>query len=216
MSTVDNERPPYVAFETRAVEDRAASVAQGHYVAKDVIFVTVTRPGSRDTSDFVAEEWLKRMQQQAQNGTIPPTWVDAFHQRFEAFKKNETLPEEGTPIKGWQLASPAVQQTLLQAGFRTVEELATAGDAEIRGIGTGAITFREKARAWLDEAKTKGVSAEKIADLTQKIADLTDLTQRLLDENKALREKAEAGESKDVAAPSRPMPLVRPALMQKA
>ena len=29
MSTVDNERPPYVAFETRAVEDRAASVAQG-------------------------------------------------------------------------------------------------------------------------------------------------------------------------------------------
>lgn len=216
MSTVDNERPPYVAFEVRPVEDRTASLAQGHYVAKDVIFATVTRPGSRDTSDFVAEEWLKRMQQQAQNGAIPPTWVDAFQQRFEAFKKNETLPEEGTPIKGWQVASPAMQQTLLQAGFRTVEELALAGDAEIRGIGTGAITFREKARAWLEEAKTKGVSVEKIAGLSQKISDLTDLTQRLLEENKALKAQIEAAPPAEPVPNSRTMPLIRPALAQKA
>lgn len=212
MSTVDNERPPYVVFETRAVEDRAASIAQGHYVAKDVIFATVTRPGSRDSSEFFAEDWLKRMQAQAQAGIIPPTWADGFLARFEAFKRNEALPEEGTPIKGWQLLTPAAQQTILQAGFRTVEELAGAGEAEVQRIGTGAIHFREKARAWLEEGKSKGVSAEKIADLSQKVTDLTETVQRLLDENKELRAKAEAAAGETPAKPS----FVRPALMQKA
>ena len=70
-----------------------------------------------------------------------------------------------------------MQQTLLQAGFRTVEELATAGDAEIRGIGTGRLPSG-KGRAWLDEAKTMGVSAGKDCGSNAKIADLTDLTQR--------------------------------------
>lgn len=213
MSTVDNERPPHVAFEVRPVEDRQASIAQGHYVAKDVIFAIVTRPGSRDSSDFEAETWLKGVRQKVDAGSIPSTWLDEFTRRYEAFKRNEALPESGTPIKGWQLLPPSAQQTILQAGFRTVEELAQAGDAEIRGIGTGAITFREKARAWLDEAKTKGVSAEKIADLTQKIADLTELTQTLLEENKALKKRFE--EEQKPSGGALPLP-VRPASLVKA
>jgi len=57
----------------------------------------------------------------------------------------------------------------------------------VQRIGIGAISFREKARSWLAEAKSVGVSVEKIADLSQKVADLTALTERLLEENKALR-----------------------------
>lgn len=187
MSAVDNERPPYVAFEVRPMEDRTASLASGHYMTKDVIFAVVTRPGSRDSSDFEAETWLKNLKTKAETGQIPGNWYDAFLSKFEAFKRNEELPENGTPVKGWQVISPSVQQSLLQVGFRTVEELAAAPDPEIQRIGMGAITLREKARTWLAEAKTVGVSVEKIADLSQKVADLTALTERLLEENKVLR-----------------------------
>lgn len=191
MSTVDNERPPYVAFEVRPVEDRTKSLEQGHYVAKDVIFAVVTRPGGRDSSDFEAESWLKNLKNKADAGQVPQSWVEAFQKSFEAFKRNETLPEVGTPIKGWQLIAPSAQQTILQAGFRTVEELAAAPEQEIQRIGMGAMSFREKARSWLAEAKSVGVSVEKIADLSQKVADLTALTERLLEENKTLRAKSD-------------------------
>lgn len=191
MSTVDNEKPPYITFETRSVEDRSASIAAGHYVAKDVIYAVVTRPGSRDSFDAEAENYGKNLFRQANGGIVPMAWSEAYNRALEAFKKNETLPETGTPIKGWQLLPPAAQQQVIRAGFRTVEDLAAGGEAEIQAIGMGAISWREKARTWLAEAKTLGVTAEKMADLTQKVADLTALTQRLLDENKALKDASE-------------------------
>lgn len=189
---VDNEKPPYIVFEIRTTEDRNASIAAGHYVAKDEIFAIVTRPGSRDSLDVAAETYSVNLRRQAQGGIVPMAWAEAYDKALEAFKKNETLPETGTPIKGWQLLPPSAQQTVIRAGFRTVEDLAASPDAELQAIGMGAISWREKARAWLAEAKTVGVSAEKIADLSQKVADLTQLTERLLNENKELRAKLPA------------------------
>ena len=33
---LQEERPPYVTFEMRAVEDRAATIKNGYYTTKDV------------------------------------------------------------------------------------------------------------------------------------------------------------------------------------
>ena len=189
MSTVDNEKPPYIVFEVRSQEDRAESIAKGHYVAKDLIFAVVTRPGSRDSLDVEAETYAKNLRRQAQGGIVPMAWADAYDKALAAYKANEALPESGTPIKGWPVLSPSAQQTVIRAGFRTVEDLAASPDVELQAVGMGAISWREKARNWLAEAEKAGVSVEKIADLSQKITDLTQLTERLLNENKELRAK---------------------------
>lgn len=187
MSTVDNEKPPYVAFEIRSVENRAESIAKGHYVARDVIFVTVTRPGGRDSHEEEAESWISKLEKRALEGQVPGAWPVAFRQALEAFKRNETLPETGTPVKGWQVLAPSAQQAIIRAGFRTVEDLAKASESEIASIGMGAISYRQKAQAWLAEAKEKGTSVEAISSLKQQVDELTSLAERLVEENKALK-----------------------------
>lgn len=186
----NEEKPPYVTFEVRAVEDRQRSVDEGRYIAKDVIFAQITRPGSRDTHEEEAEQWLLKLAKRASDGIIPQAWVAKFSTELAAFKNDETLPESGTPIKGWQVISPAVQAQIIRAGFRTVEDLAAAPEVELISIGMGGPTFREKARAWIAEGKEKGASAEKVASLTQKVTELTALVEKLVAENATLAKQA--------------------------
>lgn len=187
MSQVDNERPPYVAFERRAVEDRQASIAAGHYVAKDVDFAVITRPGSRDSRDVEAQPWINELREKARKNLVPQSWAQGFAESYKAWKEGQTLPEQGTPIKGWQLIGPAAQETIIAAGFRTVEDLAQADESSLVKIGTGAMSLRLKAQGWLEAAEKNGKSVERINELAQKLADLTALTEKLLNENKALR-----------------------------
>lgn len=114
MSIVDNQRPPYVTFERRPVEDRMASAASGCYRTKDVDFVIVTRPGSRDTVEKEAEVWLREIAERAkpqrgQPPQIPPEWPAAFRSAYERWKNNEEEPVNGTPIKGWPVLSPSAK-----------------------------------------------------------------------------------------------------------
>lgn len=187
MTTVDNSRPPYVAFERRAMEDRNASIAAGHYVAKDVDFAIITRPGSRDSRDKNAVEWLKELAEKARQGTVPLDWSRGFNEAYKAWKEGQTIPENGTPIKGWPVLSPATQETIIAVGFRTVEDLAQADETSLVRIGTGAMSIRLKAQAWLENASGNGKAVEKIAELAEKVASLSTLTEQLVAENKKLR-----------------------------
>ena len=177
MSVVDNDRPPYVMFERRPVEDRAASSKEGHYVSKDVDFAIITRPGSRDTVEKEAIPWLAELATKARAKSIPESWATGFKDSYNAWKKGEELPESGTPIKGWQMLGPSAQKDLIHAGIRTVEDLANLPDSEIGQIGTGAISFKQKAVAWLAAANDTGKAAAQIADLTAKVTQLVELTQ---------------------------------------
>ena len=187
--SVDNERPPYVVFEVRSVEDRNASIEAGHYVAKDVNFAIVTRPGSRDSIEIEAEPWLASLKQKGSgpNPVIPPSWYKGFASAYEEWKKGNVVPANGTPIKGWGVLSPSLQETLIRGGFLTVEDLAIAGDSELANIGTGGISLKLKAQAWLEAAQNAGKSAERITELATKVADLTALVEKLIEENKSLK-----------------------------
>lgn len=189
--SVDNSRPPYVSFERRPIEDRNASIESGRYVAKDVDFVIITRPGSRDTVEKPAKEWLAEMEDKARKGRVPQEWLKHFSGAYEFWLKGESAPEQGTPIKGWSVVSPAMQETLVRAGIRTVEDLAIAGQAELMGVGMGAISLKQKAQNWLDLSKDQGVAVEKMNQLQTKVADLTDLVAKLMEANKELRASRE-------------------------
>lgn len=184
---VDNDRPPYVSFERRAVEDRTASVKAGHYVSRDVDIATITRPGSRDSLDKEAVVWLKELQEKARKKDIPETWYRAFSDSYKAWKEGEEVPENGTPIKGWPVLSPAAQKDLISTGIRTVEDLAAMNDADFQSVGTGALAYKQKAVAWLLAAKDTGKATEEIAKLATQVSELVALAKAQSEEIKALK-----------------------------
>ncbi len=196
MSMVDNTRPPYVQWESRAVEDRTASLANGHYTSKNVDFAVITRPGSRDTIEKEALPWLAELRLKAQKKEIPENWYPAFVESHKFWKDGEELPLTGTPIKGWPVLSPAAQKDLVQMGIRTVEDLAAFSDSELGLIGTGAASYKQKAQAWLAAASGPGKVAEQLSSLQTQLSELLTLTQKQAEEIKTLRTQVPQAEPK--------------------
>lgn len=177
---VDNERPPYLSFFYKAVEDRAESIKQGHYVTKDVAFVKVTRPGARDTSEFEVDTWLKSVAANVAAGRCPNTWLGSFERAFKAWKSGEELPVDGTPLKTWPVLSPAQRENAIHnAGFRTVEDLAAAPDNTLDRLGIGGLNLKQKAIAWLAAARDKGALAEEVSALKTENASLKSALEEL-------------------------------------
>ena len=188
---IHNEgRPPYIRFAYEPVEDRNESIKQGHYVSKDVPFVTIAQPGSTDTVVRVAEEWLRDQAELARQNRVPMPWYNAYVAAYEAWKKGEEIPLEGTPIKTWPVLSPSAAAAIIQAGFRTIEDLANAPDNGIGSIGTGALMYKQKAKAWLEAASGPGKLAERLNSLEVLVGDLQRQNKALLEENARLKPAA--------------------------
>jgi hypothetical protein len=156
---------PLVRFERRAVEDKAASRAAGHYVAKDVDYALVTPPYSKDVMHHKLPNWFEQLELDAQRGRVPREWVEKVKQGYDYFKRGQEIPLDGAPIRGWGVISPAQQETLIKMGILTVETLAAANDEGLRRIGMGAIELKHKAEAWLKQLKKAGPATQEIAAL---------------------------------------------------
>lgn len=172
MPQIAEARPPYVVFELQAVEDREASIAAGHYVAKDVAYAIVTPAGSKDRIERVAEEWLKQIAEQAQEGRFPSEWVAGYRNKFAEWKAGNEPVLDGTDIRNWPAASPAAVKSLLQAHVRTVEDLAVANEETISRIGMGGRALKAKAVEWLASARDTGKQAEALQALKTENAEL--------------------------------------------
>ena len=161
MSTVGamadrKDRPAYVRFERRPIKDAAASDREGRHVDRDVDYALVTPPYSRDVFEQEAKDWLGQMQRDAQNGRLPIEWYERYVDAYDRWKRNEEVPLNGTPIKGWPVISPAQMKNLTNINILTVEDLAAVNDEGKRRIGMGAQDLCDKAKAWLGQAKDKG------------------------------------------------------------
>lgn len=183
---VDNERPPLTTFHRDPVEDRNASIAAGRYIAKDVDFVTVTRPGARDNFVTVASEYAETLRDRARAGLIPPDWPEKYEAAYARWLKGETAPEIGTPIKGWGLLSPATQEMLIRWEIRTVEDLAALPDSEVMRLGMGMQAAKDKAKAFLEAANSAGAVAAELSTLKQQVRENSELVEKLIAENKRL------------------------------
>lgn len=176
------DRPAYVRFQRRAMKDAAASLREGRHVDKDVDFVLVTPPYSRDVFEQVAGDWLAQMEREVRNNRLPREWYERYQANYERWKKGEEMPLDGTPIKGWPVISPAQMTNLIAINILTVEDLAAANEEGLRRIGMGARDLQTKAKAWLSQAKDKG-------PLTMQVAELKS-------ENEALKARAETAEAR--------------------
>jgi hypothetical protein len=173
------DRPCYVEFENRPVEDNEASIEQGKYVAKDVAHVIITPAGGNLVVEKIAETWLseKRIQRDP--------FTELYERKFDEWKKGNEIPEEGTAIKTWPVLTPGQIQVCLKANIRTVEDLSCANDSALRSIGMESRRMQRQAQAWLETASDVGKVSKKLDKLTVSVEDLTE-------ENKDLRSKLEA------------------------
>lgn len=169
MQISQEDRPPYVQWELRTMEDRNASIAAGHYVGKDVAFAIIMRPGSKDKVEKLAETWLEEISLKARNGELPSLWSEAFKASYKAWKDGEEEPVSGTPLKLFAVLSPSQLKTLISAGVKSVEDLAQLPDQELQQITVGGIGLKIKARAWLLQANDAGKLAEENAALQVKV-----------------------------------------------
>lgn len=185
------ERPAYVRFERRAIEDRAAASVGGRWPKKDVDYALVTPPYSKDVFEAVASEWLAQMAIEVRNSRLPEEWYDRYAQQYEKWKLGQEMPLDGEPIKGWGVISPAQQSNLIAINIRTVEDLAGVNDEGCRRIGMGAGELRDKAKAWLSQLKDKGPLTQENAVLKAENIAMKTTIDQLHARNKELAERLE-------------------------
>lgn len=190
MSTVAlmEERPPYAECFLMPVEDRAASIDQGHFVGRDVIFFRITPAGGKLEVEKHAEEYLRDLRKKGSKH------LGYFEAVFKAFKEGEEVPVSGTPIRSWPQLDPSMAKTLLSLNIRTVEDLATLPDEGLNRIGMHARKLQQQAVAWLEVASGAGRVAERLAALETQAKDRDAEMARILSENAELRAKLESKE----------------------
>lgn len=169
---LQQEVRPHIRFDYRQHgTDPEQSKMAGRPVPRRVPFVFVLSSGGTEF-EAVADEWLTNKRKQAIAGTYNPDWVDHFEKQYKAWLDGQTLPLEGTPVLTWQMiADPNVRERIVTAGVQTVEQLADVPDNSpfAQQIGLDWRTWRDMARAWIDEAKDKGAAAKEIADLKEMV-----------------------------------------------
>lgn len=181
------ERPAYVTFSTITEEDKQASIREGRCAYKDVEMANITAPYSRDVFKMEVPQWFANMKQEVRNGRMPQEWLDTYQVAYDKWKLGQDMPLNGTPIKGWGIITPAMQETLIRVNIRTVEDLAAANDEGIKRIGMGGVDLKNKANAWLAQLNDKGPLTMQMAQLQKQVEVLKAMTEALNEQNEALK-----------------------------
>ena len=165
---IADAKAPWVVFETRAEEDRDASIQQGRFVARDVDYAIITPHGSKDRVERVVKEWFDHLDREAAQGRFESNWLTAYKRAYVSWKEGREIPTEGTPIINWPLLSPSQVRMLQDLHILTVEVLANANEELIRRLGMGGRNLVQKAKDYLAQA-TPGKAAEETAALRSQV-----------------------------------------------
>jgi hypothetical protein len=164
------QRPPFVTFEQRAIEDRNATIKAGGLVMRDVDYVIVRQVGCKDTVEKEAEAWLADIDKAAMSNTYPGEWARHFREKYLAFKAGQAEPELGLSVRQWPSLSKAQAENCIAAGVRTVEDIAAMNEPTMQRVGMGARELKQKAKAYL-ESRDANKAAEQITALQAQLND---------------------------------------------
>jgi len=192
LATEREERPAHVFFERVAVEDKAATLREGRYVAKDVDYVNVTPAYSKDCYRAKAASWFETVARDVQAGRTPERWLEQWREAYQRWQNGQEIPLHGTPIRGWGVISPAQQEMLIRLNCLTVEDLADTNEEGMRRIGMGGLELRNKAKAWLQSVKDHGPLTLKVTELEKENTNLRTQIGTLIEQTMALQSQVAA------------------------
>lgn len=195
--TAQKDRPAYVMFEVRAIENRDATIAAGCLRCDDVDYAIVTPAGSKDRVERPVKDWFEHLDNEVRSQRFPIEWLQKYKAEYSAWKEGRELPPEGTPLTTWPPINPSLLKELLGLKIRTVEDLAAANEETLRRIGMGARALKQQAVDWLTATQDIGkVSAQltalqvKVEAQSKQIEDLLAKNQLLAERNEVLAAKA--------------------------
>ena len=161
------DRPAYVTFERRPVENKRETLAQGRWVGQDVDFVLVTPAYSKDVYPQKVQNFFENEEKNVRNGRTPVAHLDFWKESYKRFKLGQEMPLNGTTIHDLTVLSASQRKMLVSVNILTIEDLAACNDEGRRRIGMGAMDMTNKAKAWLQSTQDHGGVVAKIASLEQ-------------------------------------------------
>lgn len=153
-----NEDRAIAEFYINAVQNNYKSEHENRPIFEDKLFIRIRVPGDRHTE-------VDRPAKDADKWRFPLQWA-----RFE---KEEAQSEIGTPLEAWPAMTPALVKNFKALNIANVEALADVSDGNLQNIGIGARVWRDKAKAYLEDAEKGAASSRLLAenqDLRDQIA----------------------------------------------
>lgn len=144
-----------VEFYWRAVQSKAKTEEAGRPVYENRPYIRIKIVGDNTKK-------IDRPVNMVASGNVPSD-PDRFPRQWERFNSNKPQTLEGTPIEEWPPLTPADVENFKTAGIFTVEQLASLGDNNIKGMGMRA--WRDKAKNWISSAKGGAESLKMQAEI---------------------------------------------------
>ena len=147
-----------VKFYQRAVQNEFKSNLEGRPIMEMRDFILIEVPGNQTLSidTYAADEDKKR---------FPIEWA-----RYQNEKTDGDV--EGTLLNDWPVLSAATAAELKHFKFYTVEQIASASDAQLNTIGMAAgmspFALRDKAKAFLSSAKDTALVQQQADELSKR------------------------------------------------
>lgn len=173
-----------IRFYQKEVQNTFRSEEEGRPIYDMKDFIRIEIPGDRNTiiETFVNDDHKRR---------FPMQWAQFLNEKAEGKLSAEV---QGTLLKDWPILTSAQAQELKHYKFYTVEQIAGASDDQISKIGMLAgmspLSFRDKAKAFLANAKDSAVVQQQAEALRQRDEELRQLKEQvaqLLETKKAGR-----------------------------
>jgi hypothetical protein len=133
-------------------------------------------PVAGKPGEFTQEHWVKWVKKGSNGATTSEKitrlkrnreiWP-VIERHYEAWAKGQEEPTTGTPLGQWPSISREMADHLKTLHLRTVEDVATATDADLDRMGMGARALREKARAYVKAKEGEAVVAEAMSGMKQ-------------------------------------------------
>lgn len=137
------------------------------------------------------EEWIAAREQDALQGRYDASWVAQFKLEYEAFKKGNELPREGTPVRTWGAITREQGTRLISLNVTTLEDLAAMPDSGLGTLGLDGRYLRDLAKSTLSSATGSAAVAKELADAQSTIREQGDQLKRLEAMVEALKPKTE-------------------------
>jgi hypothetical protein len=134
----EDDKRLLVQFFMTAVQDKAASEAEGRPIFKEVPNVRIITPGSRDVMVTRATEGYQRR----------------FARHWERFKQQADQNIDGTRLEEVPWLTVGTIQELKAVNVHSLEALASMPDSAINKM-MGMVGFRQKARNFIENAKAQ-------------------------------------------------------------
>ena len=147
-----------VKFYQRAIQNEFKSNLEGRPIMEMRDFILIEVPGNQTLSidTFAQDEDKKR---------FPIEWA-----RYQNEKTDGDI--EGTLLNDWPVLNAATAAELKHFKFYTVEQIASASDAQLNTIGMAAgmspFALRDKAKAFLSSAKDTALVQQQADELSKR------------------------------------------------